>query len=33
MWVDPFWLGFLVGLIASIGALLTLAYYSGRRKK
>ncbi len=33
MWVDPFWVGFLIGLIASIVALVTLACYSERRKK
>ena len=34
MYVDPFWCGFLLGLVFSVVALIALAYNTaGRRKK
>ena len=33
MYVNPFWLGFLVGIVFTIGLIIVLAGGSSRRKK
>ena len=33
MYVDPFWLGFLVGILFTIGCFVALGAFTNRRKK